>query len=340
MSTSVGRDALQRMLRAMEGADRVVLTTHINADGDGAGSEAALAAYLVDRGTRVHIVNPTPFPEVLRFLVSRLPDDVVLDAGGEAALEVCRQADLAVVLDTGEIPRIGCVHSLIAGKPIAVIDHHQPGDRAIETVADLRDPSAAATGELVYELLETAGKGWPPGAADALFVAILTDTGGFRFSNASPRAFEVAGRLVALGARPEKLHSRVFSNFRLRRYQLLEAALATLTVSDDGRVAWMVVPQAMYERLRAAPDDLEGFVDVPRSLAGVEVALLFRRTSRGQTKISFRSTGEADVNVLAGQFGGGGHTKAAGALVDGELDEVVETVVGATAALLDAGRPR
>ncbi|NNF29684.1 MAG: bifunctional oligoribonuclease/PAP phosphatase NrnA, partial [Gemmatimonadetes bacterium] len=267
--------------------------------------------------------------------VAHLPNDLVLDSGSEAARDACRAADLAVVVDTGEVPRIGRVQQLIEELPTVVIDHHPPGDRAIESRADIRDPSAAATGELVFELLERAGTRWPPVVADALFVAILTDTGGFRFSNASPRAFRVAGRLVELGARPEELHARVFSSFRLRRYRLLEAALSTLSVSADGRIAWMIVPQEEYERYRAGPDDLEGFVDVPRSLAGVEVALLFRRTTRGETKVSFRSTGAADVNALASRFGGGGHVKAAGALVDGELAEVVERVVRSSAEALD-----
>lgn len=330
--------AFEEVLAALQGADRVVLTTHINADGDGAGSEAALAAFLMEQGARVHIVNPTPFPDVFRFLVAHLPSEVVLDSGGEAARDVCKAADLAVVVDTGEVPRIGRVHQLIDGLPTVVIDHHPPGDRAIVARAEIRDPTAAATGELVFELLERAGTGWPPVAADALFVAILTDTGGFRFSNASPRAFQVAGRLVELGARPEELHARVFSSFRLRRYRLLEAALSTLSVSADGRIAWMIVPQEQYERSRAGPDDLEGFVDVPRSLAGVEVALLFRRTSRGEIKVSFRSTGATDVNALASKFGGGGHVKAAGALIDGELDEVVERVIAASAQVLDGAR--
>ncbi|NNM32909.1 MAG: bifunctional oligoribonuclease/PAP phosphatase NrnA [Gemmatimonadetes bacterium] len=323
------------VLAVLRGAERVVLTTHINADGDGAGSEAALAAFLLEQGAKAHIVNPTPFPEVFRFLVAHLPNDLVLDSGSEAARDACRAADLAVVVDTGEVPRIGRVQQLIEELPTVVIDHHPPGDRAIESRADIRDPSAAATGELVFELLERAGTRWPPVVADALFVAILTDTGGFRFSNASPRAFRVAGRLVELGARPEELHARVFSSFRLRRYRLLEAALSTLSVSADGRIAWMIVPQEEYERYRAGPDDLEGFVDVPRSLAGVEVALLFRRTTRGETKVSFRSTGAADVNALASRFGGGGHVKAAGALVDGELAEVVERVVRSSAEALD-----
>ena len=323
--------AFEGVLQALREADRVILTTHINADGDGAGSEAALAALLLETGTAVHIVNPTPFPDLFRFLVAHLPDDLVLDVGSEAAREACRNADLAVVVDTGEVPRIGRVHELVRDLPTVVIDHHQPGDRAIEAVAEIRDPSAAATGELIFELLERAGNGWPPVTADALFVTIMTDTGGFRFSNASPKAFEVAGRLVELGARPQELHARVFSSFRLRRYRLLEAALATLSVTSDGTVAWMVVPEAEYARLRAGPDDLEGFVDVPRSLAGVEIALLFRRTSRGQIKVSFRSAGGADVNALASRFGGGGHVKAAGTLVEGSLEDVIQRVVAAAA---------
>ena len=148
------------------------------------------------------------------------------------------------------------------------------------------DPRASATGELVFHLIEAAGGDWSPPMSSALFVAIMTDTGGFRFSNTTAETFRISARLVERGARPAELHTAVFSNFKLRRYRLLEEALATLETSEDGTVAWMVVPAGAYTRLGAGPEDLEGFVDVPRGIEGVEVALLFRRTSDGRTKVS------------------------------------------------------
>lgn len=317
----------------------MILTTHVNADGDGTGSEVALARFLRDRGVDVHVVNPTPFPRIFRFLLEKGDDERILDVSSAAAAEACREADLAVVIDTGEVPRIGRVADLIADLPTVVVDHHEPGSNAIEAAVELRDPAASAAGELVYEVIDAAGGPWPGQIVDALYVALVTDTGGFRFSNATARSFLVASGLVALGARPEVLYNQVFGSFRINRYRLLEGALSTLALAHGDRVAWMVVPSDTYAATSATPEDLEGFVDVPRSLIGVEIALLFRVTSRGKVKVSFRSRGDADVNELASRFGGGGHRKAAGALVEGELDEVVDQVVAAAGTALD-GEPR
>lgn len=314
--------AVQALLAALEGASRVVLTTHINADGDGGGCQAALASWLAARGVEPIILNPTPFPSFLRFLLE--DPGVLADATSPDIREVVAGADLAVVVDTGEVSRIGRVKPLLEGIPLAIIDHHPPGDQPLEGIS-YRDPEASATGELVHDLIRAAGGPWSQAVVDGLYVAILTDTGGFRFSNTTPGALETAASLVRAGASPEGLHRRVYGTVPLRRLRLLAATLPTVRM--EGGVAWMVVPREAYDALGALPDDLEGFVDHVRSLEGVEVGLLFRTLREGGTKISFRSNGLVDVNVLARGFGGGGHVRASGALVDAPLEEVVGQVV-------------
>ena len=315
---------LDEVLRLLAGARSVVITTHANADGDGAGSEVALAAFLRARGVEAWIVNPTPFPESCAFL---LPDPGwAIPTPGDEASRRCREADLAVVLDTAEVPRIGRVKGLIRDLPKVVIDHHPPGRRAIEGVV-FRDTAACATGALVFELIERAGGPWDEAMARALYIAVLTDTGGFRFTNTSPACLRVAARLVELGAAPEELYRAAYGRFRPRRFELLREALATLTVHENGRLAWMIVPKEAYDRLEATVEDLEGFVDVPRDVAGVEVAVLFRTTSDGRIKVSLRSLPPLDVNVIAVELGGGGHVRAAAAVVKGPLEDAVERVV-------------
>jgi len=177
------KEAVAQALEALNGAQRVLLTTHLNADGDGTGCQAALASWLRSKGKEAWIINPTPFPPSYAFL---LPDrGWSLDAGSSRAKELARTADLAVVLDTGEIPRIGRVMELIKDIPTVVVDHHPLGDHAIPGIS-FRDPGAAAAGELVHDLLSAAGDPWPDGAAQGLYVAIPTDTGCFRFSTSSP----------------------------------------------------------------------------------------------------------------------------------------------------------
>lgn len=321
----VRRSAIDTLLPLLRKARKVVLTTHVNADGDGAGCEAALASWLASLGVEPVILNPTPFPANLAFLLE--DPSVVVDAADlPAARAAVEGADLAVVVDTGEAPRIGRVKPLLDGIPLAVVDHHPEGEKALGGIS-YRDAGAAATGELVHDLVEVAGGPWTPAVVNGLYVAILTDTGGFRFSNTTAGALRTVASLVERGASPEGLNRSVYGSVPLRRLRLLAASLPTVSVEDG--VAWMVVPRDVYEAMGATPDDLEGFVDHARSLEGVEVGLLFRTVSDGGTKVSLRSNGPVDVNALARRFGGGGHVRAAGALVSAPLEEVMATVIPA-----------
>ena len=325
---------IREVLDTLLPAQRVILTTHINADGDGAGSEVAAAAWLRARGKEAWILNPTPFPDSFRFL---LPDpEWCVDPGSRKAQELAQAADVAMVLDTGEVPRIGRVTQLLGELPRIVVDHHPPGPDPIPGVS-FRDAEASATGELLFDLIAASGEPWPPGAALGLYVAILTDTGSFRFSNATPRAHRMVAELLEKGVDPEGTHRRVYGEYPLRRFQLLRACLEELELDPAGDLAWMTVPSEAYDSLSATTDDLDGLVDYPREIRGVEVGILFRETARGGTKISFRSNGDVDVNALAGRFGGGGHKKAAGAMVERRLEEVRREVLEATRNAIRSG---
>lgn len=320
------RSSVKEAGDALRASRRAVLTTHLNADGDGAGSEAAVAAWLRANGTEAWIVNPTPFPDMFRFMI---PDAWILPAGSSAAEDACRKADLAVVLDTGEVPRIGRVRSLIRDLTTVVVDHHPPGPQPIGGIS-LRDPEACATGELIYDILLSTRGPWPRRALEGMYIAILTDTGGFRFTNSTPACHMMAADLIREGVNPEEMYDRVYGAAPLRKYRLLEKALATLESDGEAGIAWMVVPDQAYRELDAAPDDLEGLVDVPRGIEGTHVGLLFRKTNAGDVKVSFRSNGPVDVNELARRFEGGGHVKASGAVVAGPMEEAIDTVVDAT----------
>ncbi|KPJ84333.1 MAG: hypothetical protein AMS19_01090 [Gemmatimonas sp. SG8_23] len=319
--------AVNQAKNALLASRRAILTTHLNADGDGAGSQAALAAWLRANGTEAWIVNPTSFPKVFRFLVEN--DDWIVPVGSRRARDLCDSADVAVVLDTGEVSRVGRVWEMIRELPTVVIDHHPIGDRAIGGTS-LRDASACATGELVYDVVHAANGPWPDPVAEGIYVAIMTDTGGFRFENATPGCHRVVAEVVERGVHPERMHERVYGSSPLRKYQLLRHALATLEHDPESALSWMVIPQDAYRELGATSEDLEGIVDIPRSIEGTEVGLLFRQTTSGEVKISFRSNGGVDVNALARSFDGGGHVKASGAVVPGPIDRAVERVLAAT----------
>ena len=328
---------LRSVLAALDAATAVLITTHVNADGDGAGCEAALAAWLAGRGKRVWIANPTPLPAVFRHLVER--PDWIAEPGSAAATAAMREADALLVVDTGEPKRIGRIAPAARSRPVIVLDHHQPSDTAFAGTV-LQDAAACATGELVYDLLSIARepKPWPAPIREGVYTAIVTDTGSFRFSNTTPRAHAIAGDLIAQGVDPELEYRRIYATVPLRRVHLLRHALDGLAVDDTLPLTWITIDREAMDEFGASSEDVEGVIDHARDIEGTEIAILFRETSDGQTKVSLRSGGAVDVNGIAREFGGGGHVKASGALVPGPLAEVRPRVLDAArAALRDAG---
>ena len=319
------RSKLEEIARIAASASNVVLTTHVNADGDGAGSEAAVAAWLESVGVHCTIVNPSPFPNSFRFLLQR--DDLVVDLADDRAARVLADADLAIVLDTSEPTRIAPLDTLLAHVPVLVIDHHPPGPASVGE--GIQDTTAAATGELVYDLIASSGTPWPEGAAPGIYVAIVSDTGSFRFSNTTPRAHLIAAEMLSRGVNAEAIFERLFATAPLRRLELLREALARLHYEPDLGIAWIVVPKEITDQLESTQEDYEGLIDHARSLDGSRVAILFRETSPTETKVSLRSSGPIDVNRIARKFGGGGHVKAAGATIPLPAEDAVERVLAA-----------
>ncbi|MFN2565390.1 MAG: bifunctional oligoribonuclease/PAP phosphatase NrnA [Gemmatimonadaceae bacterium] len=304
---------------------RVALSTHINADGDGCGSEAALARLLAQRGLTVKVVNPTPWPALFDFLLG--VDVVDATAKGAKALA---GVELLVVLDISDVKRLGVLADTVRKLqiPRIVIDHHVPSDDPAGDVL-LTDTTACATGELVYDLTRVLGLEITPEIARALYTAILTDTGSFRFSNTSPRCLAIAAELLSHGVDPEEMYQRVYANAPLGRVRVLAEALGTLEADPRHGLAWLSLTAGAVERHDVTSEDLDGIVEHARSVAGTKMALFFRDLGYGKVKVSFRSTGDVDVNQFARLFGGGGHAKAAGAMIAGSLEDVRERVVNA-----------
>lgn len=319
---------LQKLNDALQAANHIVLITHVNADGDGAGSEAAVAAWLRTLGKQVHITNATTFPQQFRYLVD---DGVVLDHTDANAGKAIREADLVFVLDTGEPKRIGRHMDAALTRPIVVLDHHPASVNGFNGLVVVLDTEACATGELVYDLLRVAGFDgpWTEHIREGIYTAIITDTGSFRFSNTTPRAHAVAGEMIREGVDPELMYRRLFGTMPMRRITLLRAALDNLMADETLPLTWITISKAEMSENGATSEDLEGLIEYARSIEGTELAILFRETNEGGTKISFRSNGEVDVNALARQFGGGGHVKAAGALVAGTLGDACPRVLEA-----------
>lgn len=321
------RTAIERLARELRAGRSIVLSTHINSDGDGCGSETALARMLAQRGMSVTIVNPTPWPEMFRFL---LGDDIKVVELANGGADVMRSADVVIVLDIAELGRLGKLADVVRGMtvPKLVIDHHVPGDDPPSTEI-LSDTTACATGELVYDVGLVLGMEVTPAIANSLYVALVTDTGSFRFSNTTPRCHAVAAQLLAAGVEPEDMYQRIYASMPVGRLTLLREALATLEVDPVYGLTWISVPAGATEKHGVRPEDLEGIAEHARSIAGTRMAIFFRDLGHNRVKISFRTTRGVDANVFANQFGGGGHVKASGALVEGTLEGVQHRVIAA-----------
>lgn len=306
------------------------ITTHINADGDACGSVAAMARLLPQLGVAAVIVNPTPWPALFSFLL----DETLVDRSGDGA-NALNQAGALVSLDVSDVKRLGALAATARGlrHPKIVVDHHVPTDEPAGEIL-LADSTACATGELLYDFAAELGLEITPAIATALYCAILTDTGGFRYSNTSPRCHAIAAVLLNVGVQPEDMYRRIYASVSPGRLRLLRDALGTLGVDERHGIAWVSIRNDALERYEVSAEDLDGIVEHPRSIAGTRVALFFRELGYGKVKVSFRSTGDVDVNQLARQFGGGGHAKASGALIPGTLEHVVERVVDAARLLV------
>lgn len=308
---------------------RAVLSTHVNSDGDGCGSEVALALLLRQMGIEATIVNPTPWPAMFEFLLGDVRNAT---PDGARALKKC---DVLIVLDISDVSRLGQLADAVRALkcPRLVIDHHVAHDEPAGDVT-VSDTSAAATGELIYDFATALGLEITPAIACALYVAMLTDTGGFRFSNTSPRCHAVAAQLLAAGVNPEEMYRRVYASVPVGRLHLLRDALDSLEVDESHGISVLSLPAGSLEKHGVSSEDLDGLVEHARSIAGTRLALFFRDLGHNKVKVSFRSTSEADVNEFARQFGGGGHRRAAGALITGSLEDVRSSVMTAARAFL------
>jgi phosphoesterase RecJ-like protein len=314
------KETIQNIVEAIRQSRTVLVVSHEGPDGDAVGSSLGLAAFLRAAGKQATVHLADPVPELYRFLpgadqvVATIPD---------------QDYDLAFVLDVGEFRRAGNQFGSFKriGRTIN-LDHHLTCENF--GTYNLIDTAAAATGLLVWRVASAYGFIADYDTALCLYVAILTDTGSFRYSNANREAFEVAGLLVEQGGlNAWSVSEKLFESQPRKRLELLSRVLPTLEFVRNGQVASIAVTLDMYAATGTDAELTDGFVNYPRSVAGVEVAILFRQLEERRFKVGFRSKGTVNVALLAQGFGGGGHHNAAGGTVDGTLEEVKQIVYGA-----------
>jgi phosphoesterase RecJ-like protein len=312
-----------KLIRLIKQSSSFVITGHISPDGDSAGSCLGLALGLKKIGKKdVRVLMKDPIPETLMFLPS---------AKSVKHSPPKKECDLLFILDCNTLDRTG--FESISAKKTVVLDHHiLPASTARSefhrSLAEcIIDTGSAATGMMVYKLLKALKIDIDKNIAANLYAAIIVDTGGFRYSNSSPEALKIASHLVEAGARPWSIAKEIYENKPYRSMKLLGLSLATL--ERENGVAWISTTGAMFKKTGAEPGNCEDFVDFPRKVKGVEVAVFFRYNGAGSYKVSLRSKGEINVQKIAKSFGGGGHAPAAGCRVKGSLKKVQDKVLTA-----------
>jgi phosphoesterase RecJ-like protein len=311
---------------------RFLLTTHINPDGDGLGSEVALGLWLRSAGKSVKVLNDSVVPDAFTFLTHSQPMESFEPELAELRFA---EAEALVVLDTSNRQRIGRLAPLLDRHliPVAVVDHHVSHARGFGQV-NVIEPDASATGEIVYDLIRESSGSITPEIAEALYVALMTDTGSFRYSNTDSHAHRMAADLLSHGLDPQRIHAKVHSHASAGRLRFFGEVLSDLEIREDGRVVVLEANPDQFQRHGLLGADTEGLVDIPRSISGVEVVALFSEVEPGKVKVSLRSTGRVTIDRIATELGGGGHPHAAGVLLRGTRTEARERILSEVAKLI------
>jgi phosphoesterase RecJ-like protein len=313
---------LDQVVEELRGADKFLLTTHENPDGDALGSLLGMHGVLTQLGKdALMYLSPDEFP-----LPHEYRDMENRDIVGAPPADMDER--VAVFLDCGNIDRMPVDFLQREGIHILNIDHHHDNTRF--GTANLVDPVASCTAEIVWRLAKELGAELTTEIARALYVGLITDTGRFMYENTTAEAHLMAAELIDAGVEPHVLYSRIYESLPLERVTLLQRALSTIRRFDDGTVTRLYLTAEDFEQTGAVENDSEGIVDHARAVEGTAVAVLVRELTgerAGKRKVSLRATdGRVDVSEIARGFGGGGHRQAAGATTELDLDALTDEI--------------
>lgn len=317
---------LEAAANCIWGNDRFLVASHTEPDGDAVASTLGFAELLEQLDKSVVRYNADEIPYNCQFL-----------AGAESVCDEIPDGwvpEVTVLLDCSSFERAGLdSESIPSGATTLVVDHHRTLD---ESTGDLylHDEGAAATGELIYKLLESLGAELTVSVAECVYTALMTDTGSFQYSNTSGETFRIAGELVDAGVDVWKMTSCLYENQPLRRIELLGEVLDTLTISSCGRLAFIEIDREVIDDDERIAQLTDGFINYGRSVRGVEVSVQLRELEEGW-RVSFRSKGRVDVSAIASRFGGGGHANAAGCIIEDSPQAIREQLTETVVALLD-----
>ncbi len=311
--------------KILEEENSFLITTHVNPDADALGSEIAVYEILSHLQKEVRIINHSETPYNHRFLD---PKNVIEVYEPSLHDEYIDKVELIIILDLNQLNRIVSMENVVrlSKSEKICIDHHLNPEPF--TKYYFADPALAATGEIIFNLIENT-KIAPLNyeIANALYAAIMTDTGSFRFDRTTPKIHRIAAQLLEYGIKPDEVHDKIFSQSKIGKQHLLGHALNSLKLNSTEEICYMTLTREDLIRNNATEADLDGFVNYCLGIENVRIGIFFYELSDG-IKISFRSKGKIPVNELAAEIGGGGHLNASGArLFDAKLNDYVDRVI-------------
>lgn len=316
--------AVEKIAQLIQRHHHFILTTHINPDGDGLGSEMVIYWYLKSLGKQVWIFNQNAALQNYCFLD---PEKVIQVFDSSRHGVILRQAEVCFILDIGDWPRLRKMAKWLRNDAIVkvCIDHH-PRENQFGDI-NIILPEASSTGEIIYQLFKQLKISISTEMAQAFYTAIMTDTGCFRFSNTTPETHRIAAELIGLGVEPSAIYHQVYEQDSRGKIWLLGQVLGNLQFECDGQIVWFKITESMLRQAGISRQEVEGFADFPRRIKGVEVTVLFVEQGPNRTKVSLRSRGAVSINGVARDLGGGGHPFAAGVVVEAPLNKVVPTTL-------------
>lgn len=304
----------------IESNDDFLVVSHIDPDGDAASSTLAISWILKQMNKKFTMINEGNTPGKFNFLWNFAGIINYSDTPPSRSFEH------VISVDCADFSRIGKVKALFnPTTQILNIDHHRTNDYygAFQLIKE----DAAATAEVLYDLAMELQIKWSTELGNSIYTGLLTDTGGFRYANTTPKVMRIAAEMLQLGVDGNDLADRLLEKLTYSHIILLQKALATLDFTADKRISWVSVTLQDIAEAGASNEDLEGLVNYPRNIEGIEVGILFKEVEVNKYKISMRSAGIADVALIAKSFGGGGHFRAAGCTIPGELQDIIAKVV-------------
>jgi len=295
-----------------------LITSHEAGDGDSIGSQIAMSFILEKMQKSSLILNKDPVPNTYKFLPGAERIKIQGDEGGGGV-----EYEAAIFLDCGSLERTGL--SLPPVSSCLNIDHHLNNDRFCQL--NWIDPYMSSTAEMVYLLADALSIPLEPALGSNLYTGILTDTGCFTYSNTTPRGLRIAADLIESGVDPSSIANQVYGRKSVAQLLLLGAALSSLTLTEDERIAFILLKEEVFKKYETTQADAEGVVNYPLTIDSVEVSVLFKEISEDFFKVSFRSKGRVNVAAIAESFGGGGHHNAAGVKMRGSYSLIREQIL-------------